>query len=201
MSPVSISSRASFFLGFSVLFIFHTALPLLRARFIKSVAPRPGNVSFADVCVRQVRNLALQVPDRSRGAALADECQQAIGILVFPVSDLFPEKRKELNSKVGAEASLPKLRIRLQFRAPEHLIKTRRGLSTRMLGCKRQTRQKKTKHVKIWKQGTRRGPGLRCGAAPEYGTSATDFLSQLAPLGLQLLEPHDHHLVTAVEIK
>ena len=50
VSPVSISSRASFFLRFSVLFIFHTALPLLRARFIKSVAPRPRNASFAPVC-------------------------------------------------------------------------------------------------------------------------------------------------------
>ena len=69
VSPVSISSRASFFLRFSVLFIFHTALPLLRARFIKSVAPRPRNGSFAPVWYRQVRSLALQVPDRLRGAA------------------------------------------------------------------------------------------------------------------------------------
>ena len=37
------------FFCFSVLFIFHTALPLLRARFIKSVAPRPRNASFAPV--------------------------------------------------------------------------------------------------------------------------------------------------------
>ena len=36
------------------------------------------------------------------------------------------------------------------------------------------------------------------GAPPEYGTTATDFFSQLAPPGLQLLEPHDHHVVTAV---
>ena len=38
--------------------------------------------------------------------------------------------------------------------------------------------------------------GTLSGAPPEYGTSTTDFLSQLAPLGLQLLEPHDHRLVT-----
>ena len=36
------------------------------------------------------------------------------------------------------------------------------------------------------------------GAPPEYGTTATDFFSQLAPPGLQLLEPHDHHVVTTV---
>ena len=39
------------------------------------------------------------------------------------------------------------------------------------------------------------------GAPPEYGTSATDFLSQLAPLRLQWLEPHDYQLVTTVEIR
>ena len=33
---------------------------------------------------------------------------------------------------------------------------------------------------------------------PEYGATATDFLNQLAPPGFQLLEPHDHHLVTTV---
>ena len=107
---------------------------VLRARFIENVAPRLRNVSFAPVCIRQVRSLALQVPDRSRGAALADECQQATGILVSPVSDLLPEKRKELNSKVGVEVSLLKLGILLQLRAAEHLMKTRRGFSTRMLG-------------------------------------------------------------------
>jgi len=42
---------------------------LLRARFITNVAPRPRNLSFALVCIRQVRNLVLQVPDRSLGAA------------------------------------------------------------------------------------------------------------------------------------
>ena len=38
--------------------------------------------------------------------------------------------------------------------------------------------------------------GTLSGTPPEYGTTATDFLSQLAPPGLQLLEPHDHQLVT-----
>ena len=42
---------------------------LLRIRFIRNVAPRPRNVSFAPVCIRQVRNLALRGPDRLRGAA------------------------------------------------------------------------------------------------------------------------------------
>ena len=42
---------------------------LLRIRFIKNVAPRPRNVSFAPVCVRHMRNLALRGPDRLRGAA------------------------------------------------------------------------------------------------------------------------------------
>ena len=36
------------------------------------------------------------------------------------------------------------------------------------------------------------------GAPPEYGTTATDCFSQLAPPGHQLLEPHDHHVVTTV---
>ena len=45
----------------------HTAL--LRIRFIRSVAPKPRNVSFAPVCIRRMRNLALRGPDRLRGAA------------------------------------------------------------------------------------------------------------------------------------
>ena len=38
--------------------------------------------------------------------------------------------------------------------------------------------------------------GTQSGTPPEYETTATDFFSQLAPPGLQLLEPHDYQLVT-----
>ena len=38
--------------------------------------------------------------------------------------------------------------------------------------------------------------GILSRTPPEYGTAATDFFNQLAPPGLQLLEPHDHQLVT-----
>ena len=43
--------------------------------------------------------------------------------------------------------------------------------------------------------------GTLSGGPPEYGTIATDFFSQLAALGLQLLEPHGHRLATTVEIR
>ena len=64
--------------------------------------------------------------------------------------------------------------------------------------------QKNTKENKAredMETGDTARSGTLSGAPPEYGTSARDFLSELAPLGLQLLEPHDHQLVTTVEIR
>ena len=55
--------------------------------------------------------------------------------------------------------------------------------------------------MRVWKQGTQRRQGLCPGTPPTYRTTATDLLSQVDPLGLQVLEPHDHHLVTTDEVE
>ena len=39
------------------------------------------------------------------------------------------------------------------------------------------------------------------GPPPEHGTTPTDFLNQVAPLGLQSLEPREPHLVTTDEVE
>ena len=43
--------------------------------------------------------------------------------------------------------------------------------------------------------------GSLSGASPGYGVTATDFVRQVTPVGCQLLEPRDHHLVTTAEVE
>ena len=57
---------------------------------------------------------------------------------------------------------------------------------------------KKSKAREDMETGDTARSGPLSGVPPEYGTNATDFFSQPAPPGLQLLEPHDHHVVTTV---
>ena len=81
------------------------------------------------------------------------------------------------------------------------LMKRARNKGRAVWKMKRTEKRKKNEAREDMETGDTARSGTLSGAPPEYGTSATDFLSQLAPLGLQLLEPHDHHLVTTVEIK
>ena len=66
---------------------------------------------------------------------------------------------------------------------------------------KKQKNQKKNEAREDMETGDTARSGTQSGTPPEYETTATDFLSQLAPIGLQTLEPHGHPVVTTVEVR